>query len=115
MVAELNEIWGETTSQGLECDKIMEHIKNCPECQRKLNKQLQSKQVVEKFQNQPQQMQQPQQTLQTKQFPQMPQNIQRMEKVKKNIPNELDLLDKFFEYSDIILIGLTIYLLLKAL
>jgi hypothetical protein len=103
MVAELNEIWGETTKTS-ECDKIMEHIKNCPECQQKLKfaeristrkceafpKLKAKQQVVEKFQNQP---------------------VQKVQRVQ---PSE-DLVEKFFEYSDVILIGLTIYLVLKAL
>jgi len=97
MVAELNEIWGETTKTS-ECDKIMEHIKNCPECQQKLKAK---QQVVEKFQNQPVQKKQP---------------IQRVQPVQRVQPSEeLDLVEKFFEYSDVILIGLTIYLVLKAL
>lgn len=110
MVAELNEVWGElamgsntplvdskTTSN---CDKIMEHIKNCPECQQKLKNQ-QKQQVMEKFQNQP-----------VQQAPRI-QKVQKVQKIQQ--PEDIDLVEKFFEYSDIILIGLTIYLILKAL
>lgn len=104
MVAELNEIWGETTKTS-ECDKIIEHIKNCPECQQKLKGK---QQVVEKFQNQP-----VQKTVQPVQRVQPVQPVQRIQRVQPS--DELDLVEKFFEYSDVILIGLTIYLVLKAL
>lgn len=93
MVAELNEIWGETTKTS-KCDKIMEHIKNCPECQQKLKAK---QQVVEKFQNKP------------------VQNQRVQPRVQPRVQSSEDLVEKFFEYSDVILIGLTIYLVLKAL
>lgn len=98
MVAELNEIWGIDNK----CDKIMEHIKNCQECQKKLQKMMQKSQQPQKSQQQPQQQV-------VEQF-----QVQPKQKIQKR-EEEVDLIDKFFEYSDVILIGLTIYLILKAL
>lgn len=101
MVAELNEIWGLNEDK---CDKFMEHIKNCPECQKKIKKM---------FQQQPQR-QQPQQVVENfQQIKQKEQPKQIKQKVQQKEPQEL--VDILFEYSDIILIGLTIYLVLKAL
>jgi hypothetical protein len=109
MVAELNEIWGIDDK----CDKIMEHIKNCPECQKKIFKLQQP--IVENFQVEP------------NNFPIKPNNFQvepnnfpveqrKMIKIKEKEKDiDIDIIDKLFEYSDIILIGLTIYLILKAL
>ena len=105
MVAELNEIWGIEDK----CDKIMDHIKNCPECQKKLKKSFEPQQVeprqkieqvIENFQVEP------------NKFQIEPRQKRQLIKEKEK---EIDLIEKLFEYSDIILIGLTIYLILKAL